>query len=58
MLLDGRMSVETSLYSVEIYGSISGLKMNTEKKKLVWLGIKCNSKAKVEVTYGLKCGTS
>ena len=36
LLLDGSSSSQTTLNVLEIFGSLSGLKVNSEKTKLVW----------------------
>ena len=41
VILDGfKESLDSALNTIEIFGSISGLKMNTTKTKLVWIGRK------------------
>ena len=41
MMLDGsRSSLVAALNILEIFGSISGLKINTDKTKIVWIGRK------------------
>ena len=59
LLLDGsRTSLQATLNTLEIFGNISGLKMNTEKTKLVWLGRMRHSKEKLDVTPQLSWGTT
>ena len=36
LILDG--TLEATLNTLEIFGSLSGLKMNTAKTKLIWIG--------------------
>ena len=39
LILDGtRQSLVSALNTLEIFGSISGLKMNTDKTKIIWIG--------------------
>ena len=46
--LDGTTkSLEAALNTLEIYGSISGLKVNTEKTHIAWIGKKKHSKDKI-----------
>ena len=41
LLLDGSSSsLQATLNVLEIFGSLSGLKVNSEKTKLVWIGSK------------------
>ena len=41
IILDGtRNSLEAVLNMLEVYGSMSGLKVNTDKTKLIWIGKK------------------
>ena len=40
--------------TLEIFGNISGLKLNTEKTKLVWMGKKRHSQDKIETKYSLE----
>ena len=55
MLLDGSDdSLKSALNILEIFGTLSGLKMNKEKTKLVWLGRKKHSKDKLLLNYNLK----
>ena len=43
---------------MEIYGSISGLKMNKEKTKVIWIGRKRFSRDKLDVSVNLEWGAS
>ena len=48
LILDGTTnSLEAALNILEIFGSISGLKVNTEKTQIVWIGKKKHSKEKI-----------
>ena len=48
LILDGTSdSLESALNTLEILGSISGLKINTDKTKIVWIGKKKYSKEKL-----------
>ena len=41
IFLDGsRDSLMAALNTLEIFGSVSGLKLNTDKTKIIWLGKK------------------
>ena len=47
LFLDGSMcSLQAVLNLLEIFGSYSGLKMNVEKTKVIWIGCKRHSKDK------------
>ena len=49
LLMDGTQgSLLAALNTLEIYGTLSGLKMNTEKTKVIWLGRKKFSRDKLE----------
>ena len=55
ILLDGTLpSLQATLNILEIFGSLSGLKMNKEKTKLVLLGRKKHSREKLNVTSTLQ----
>ena len=59
MILDGTtQSLQATLNILEIFGTLSGLKMNTEKTKIVWLGRKRNSKDELLVTIRLNWGST
>ena len=48
LILDGTSdSLESAFNTLEIFGSISGLKINTDKTKIVWIGKKKYSKEKL-----------
>ena len=50
LILDGTIgSLEAALNILEIFGSISGLKVNTEKTQIVWIGKKNIQKKKLPV---------
>ena len=54
LLLDGSsFSLRATLNVLEIFGSLSGLKVNSEKTKLVWIGSK-NTKEKLYSTAKLQ----
>ena len=58
ILLDGSQnSLTGSLNTLEIFGTISGLKMNTEKTKVIWIGRKKTSKDKLNSRYNLIWGS-
>ena len=55
LILDGsKESLLAAKNTLEIFGNISGLKLNTEKTKLVWLGKKWYSQDKIETKYSLE----
>ena len=57
LILDGsENSLQTSLNILEIFGNMSGLKMNTSKTKVVWIGRKKHSKNKLCENYHLEWG--
>ena len=59
LILDGSQeSLQTALNIIETYGTMSGLKMNTEKTKIIWLGRKKTSKDKLNVTQNLEWGSA
>ena len=54
IILDGTQhSLQATLNVLEIFSSMSGLKMNSEKTKLVWFGSKKGSKEKLTVSSDL-----
>ena len=56
LFLDGsHSSLQAALNILEIFGSISGLKVNTDKTKLIWIGKKKHCKDKL-ITKGLQWG--
>ena len=57
LLLNGTVcSLQAALNLLEVFGSISGLKINCEKTKIIWIGSKKHSKEKLDVTSHLKWG--
>ena len=57
MIRDGTPdSLQAALNSLEIFGTMSGLKMNTEKTKIISLERKKHSKDKLETTHALQWG--
>ena len=59
IFLDGRTeSLQATFNVLETFGSISGLKMNTEKTKLIWIGSKKHCKEKLNVSSKLHWGDS
>ena len=59
LFLDGsKDSLVAALNTLEIFGSLSGLKVNTEKTKIIWLGRKKHSRDKFEVKQQLDWGTT
>ena len=58
IILDGTEdSLQAALNVLEIFGGISGLKVNTEKTQIVWIGRKRGSKVKLKVNRELRWGT-
>ena len=47
-----------TLNTIEIYGSMSGLKVNTDKIKIIWIGKKQYSKDKLEGVADLAWDTT
>ena len=59
LILDGTQhSLQSALNTIEIFGHFSGLKMNKEKTKVIWIGKKRLSKDKLSVTECLDWGKS
>ena len=59
LILDGSQhSLESALNIIETYGTFSGLKMNMEKTKVIWIGRKRFSKEKLSVSAKLEWGCS
>ena len=54
LLNDGKSSLQATLNILEIFGNLSGLKMNSEKTKLIWIGSKQGSKEKLNVSHNLQ----
>ena len=57
ILDDSQRSVEAALNTIEFFGSYSGLKMNTTKTKVIWIGDKKHSSKKLPVLHKLEWGT-
>ena len=59
LFLDGsKDSLVAALNTLKIFGSLSGLKVNTEKTKIIWLGRKKHSRDKFEIKQQLDWGTT
>ena len=59
IILDGsRDSLQATLNMLEIYDSLSGLKMNMEKTKIIWIDKKKHSKDKLLISAKLDWGSS
>ena len=59
LVLDGsQSSLKAALNTLEIFGSYSGLKMNTSKTKVIWIGRKKYSKDKLQISVNLDWGTT
>ena len=59
LILDGsQQSLQTALNILEIYGDISGLRMNMDKTKVTWVGSKRKSKDKLKVNCKLQWGNT
>ena len=59
IILDGsRDSLQATLNVLEIYGSLSGLRVNTEKTKIIWIGKKKHSNDKLLISAKLDWGSS
>ena len=59
LILDGSQhSLQATLNFLETYGDISGLKMNKDKTKLVWIGEKRYSNDTVKVSSELEWGST
>ena len=55
LLLDGsQSSLTASLNTLEVFESYSGLKMNTDKTKVIWIGRKKHSKDNLKTKYSRK----
>ena len=54
LLLDeSQSSFQTALNIMELLGSLSGLKMTTEKTKTIWIGSKKHCKEKLNISANL-----
>ena len=59
LFLSGKKeSLQAALNILELFGSLSGLKMNTEKTKIIWIGRKKHSKDKLDINVALNWGQS
>ena len=59
LILDGSQeSLQASLNTLETFGSISGLKMNCDKTKVIWIGRKKLCKEKLKATINLDWGAT
>ena len=57
ILLDGSSSsLQATMNVLEIFGSFSGLKVNSEKTKLIWIGSKKKLKGQIEGLYKTAMG--
>ena len=57
LILDGtKGSLQAALNILELFGNLSGLKMNADKTKLIWIGSKRHCKYKLDVTSDFKWG--
>ena len=59
VFLDGSCdSLQSALNIIKIFGSFSGLKMNKNKTKVIWIGKQKHSKDKLSVDANLDWGTT
>ena len=59
LVLDGSKEfLVAALNTIEIFGSMSGLKINTDKTKLIWIGKKRYSKDKINTTCNFAWGAT
>ena len=59
LILDGSLrSLQASLNVLEIFGTLSGLKINHDKTKVIWIGKKRYSKDKLKIPVKLNWGES
>ena len=57
LILDGsQQSLQAALNTLEIFGNFSGLKMNKERTKVIWIGRKKHSKDKLQISEKLDWG--
>ena len=57
LMLDGTLqSLQSALSTLEIFGSLSGLRMNKDKTKLIWIGRKKLVKEKLNISENLSWG--
>ena len=59
LILDGQdVSLHAALNTLEIYGTVSGLKVNTDKTQIVWIGKKKHAKEKIDTGKNLAWGNT
>ena len=59
IILDGtQQSLQATLNTLEVFGNYSGLRMNKEKTKIVWIGRKRFSKEKLKINQNLDWGST
>ena len=59
LILEGTACfLQAALNTLEIFGTICGLKINTDKTKVIWSGKKTNSKDKLKVSVKLHWGAT
>ena len=59
LILDGSCgSLQAALNTLEVFGNLSGLKINTDKTQIVWIGKKRGSKEKLNVPCKLIWGAT
>ena len=59
LMLNGTQhSLQSALNTLEIFGNLSGLKMNKEKTKVIWIGSRKHCKEKLNVTVNLEWGNT
>ena len=57
LILDGTLnSLQAALNMLEFFGNLSGLKVNTEKTKVIWIGKRKHAKDKLRVSMKLNWG--
>ena len=58
-ILDGtQASLQAALNTLEVFGTYSGLKINKDKTKIIWIGNKKHSKIKLNTTPELHWGST
>ena len=59
LILDGQdVSLHAALKTLEIYGTVSGLKVHTDKTQIVWIGKKEHAKEKIDTVKNLVWGNT
>ena len=59
LILDGsERALLSALNTIEIFGTVSGLKMNKSKRKLIWIGREKISKEKINTNHKLEWGVT